>query len=120
MSGWTESTLRGAASWQAFKEGKALFEAGTATVAHATPTGFQGSVRTGNRLLRVSVTIHSPTAIETRCACPTNQATGAVCAHAIAVGLAALRPTAAVPSAPGAATAAPSASCRCWRRSGPG
>ena len=95
MSGWTESTLRGAASWQAFKEGNALFEAGTATVANSTHAGFQGSVRTGNRLVRVSVVVHSATAIETRCACPANQATGAVCAHAIAVGLAALRPAAA-------------------------
>jgi hypothetical protein len=33
MSGWTESMLRGAASWQAFKAGKALFEAGAASVA---------------------------------------------------------------------------------------
>jgi superfamily II DNA or RNA helicase len=99
MCGWTESTLRGAASWQAFKEGKALFEAGAAAVVKTTPGGFQGTVRSGNRLLRVSVSVHSPTAIETRCACPANQATGAVCAHAIAVGLAALQPAAATPVA---------------------
>ena len=109
MTGWTESTLRGAASWQAFKEGKALFEAGTATVAYSTPAGFQGSVRIGNRLVRVSVVIHSPTAIETRCACPANQASGAVCAHAIAVGLAALQPAAAGVASNAPVTAPPSA-----------
>lgn len=109
MTGWTESTLRGAASWQAFKEGKALFEAGTATVANSTPAGFQGSVRTGNRLVRVSVVIHSPTAIETRCACPANQASGAVCAHAIAVGLTALQPAAAGVASNAPVTPQPSA-----------
>ncbi|MEO0016927.1 MAG: hypothetical protein RLZZ522_210, partial [Verrucomicrobiota bacterium] len=99
--------LRGAASWQAFKAGKALFEAGAASVAKTTPTGYQGSVRSGTRLIRVSVAVQSATAIETRCACPENQATGAVCAHAIAVGLAALRPASQTPLAATAALTPP-------------
>ena len=93
MSGWTESTLRGAASWQAFKEGKALCEAGAATAVKSDAAGWQGSVRAGQRLLRVSVRIKSASDFDTRCACPENQSSGALCAHAVAVGLAALRGT---------------------------
>jgi hypothetical protein len=90
MSGWTEQTLRGAASWKAFKEGKSLFEGGAVLDAKAGQSGFQGSVRSGKRPLRVAVSVKSPTDLETRCPCPENQSSGALCAHAVAVGLAAL------------------------------
>ena len=100
MSGWSESTLRGAASWQAFKAGLALCDAGAASVGKSDPNGWQGTVRDGKRLLRVSVRVQSATALETRCACPDNQASGAVCAHAVAVGLAALRGASGLTSQP--------------------
>jgi superfamily II DNA or RNA helicase len=90
MSGWTEATLRGAASWQAFKEGKALFDSGNVTEAKAGQSAWQGVVRVGKRMMRVSVTVKSPTNFDTRCACPDNQRNGAVCSHAVATGLAAL------------------------------
>ena len=90
MSGWTESTLRGAASWQAFKAGKSLCETGSATVVKSDPGGWQGSVRDGQRVLRVSVRVTSGPAFETRCSCPDNQASGALCSHAVALGLTAL------------------------------
>lgn len=93
MIGWTETTLRAAASWQAFKEGKSLLEGGAVTEAQATPSGFQGAVRSGKRLLRVHVAVKTATDLATRCACPQNQATGECCAHAVAVGLAALAGT---------------------------
>lgn len=99
MIAWTEQTLRGAASWKAFKEGKSLFEGGAVIVAKAGQSGFQGSVRSGKRPLRVAVSIKSPTDLETRCACPENQSSGALCAHAVAVGLAALAGKAAKPAA---------------------
>ena len=92
MSGWTEASLRSAASWQAFKEGKSLFESGLVTDAQAGSTGWQGAVKVGSRMLRVSVIAKSPTNIEARCPCSDNQRTGAVCAHAVATGLAALAP----------------------------
>jgi superfamily II DNA or RNA helicase len=99
MSRWTEQTLRGAASWKAFKEGKSLFEGGAVLEAKAGQSGFQGSVRSGKRPLRVAVSIKSATDLETRCACPENQSSGALCAHAVAVGLAALAGKAAKPAA---------------------
>ena len=99
--------MRGAASWQAFKAGKSLSDAGAATVAKSDPSGWQGTVREGQRLLRVSVRVASATAYETRCSCPDNQASGAVCAHAVAVGLSALRGAAVPTSQPPSGSAAP-------------
>ena len=90
MSIWTEESLRAAASWKAFKEGKALFESGAVSEAQAASQGWRGAVRSGNRLIRLSVSAKSPTDIEARCPCPENRATGMLCGHAIAVGLAAL------------------------------
>jgi len=90
MSGWTEATLRAAASWQAFKEGQALFAGGAVAEVQAAQAGWRGAVRAGTRLLRVNVSVKSATDFETRCACPENQASGALCGHAVAVGLAVL------------------------------
>jgi superfamily II DNA or RNA helicase len=94
MTGWTETTLRNAASWQAFKEGKALFDQGAVAMVKSGASGWQGSVKAGSRTFKVSVKVNSPTDLETRCSCPANQSTGQVCAHAVATGLAALRPAA--------------------------
>jgi superfamily II DNA or RNA helicase len=94
MSGWTETTLRAAASWQAFKEGKSLFETGMVAEALAGQMGWQGTVRIGKRMMKVSVAVKSATNFETRCPCPDNQRSGAVCCHAVATGLAAIsKPT---------------------------
>ncbi len=107
MSGWNEKTLRAAASWQAFKEGKSLFDQGAVAAVKTGPSGWQGTVSAGKRPLRVSVTVKSPTDLETRCPCPENQSSGAFCCHAVATGLATLSPAAPVPSpAPAATTAA--------------
>ncbi|MEI7956169.1 MAG: DEAD/DEAH box helicase [Verrucomicrobiota bacterium] len=111
---WTESTLRGAASWQAFKAGQSLCAAGAASVAKSEPGGWQGSVRDGRQQWRVRVRVISPTAIETRCSCPENQASGAVCAHAVAVALAALRDSPAVTNQPPPSRAVPSPVPLAW------
>ena len=90
MSGWNEQTLRAAASWKAFKEGRSLFASGAVIDAKPTTSGWQGSVSSGKRPLRISVTVKSATDLETRCPCPENRATGELCCHAVAAGLAAL------------------------------
>jgi superfamily II DNA or RNA helicase len=95
MTGWTEDTIRKAASWKAFKEGKSLFECDSVTEVKAGSSGWKGAVKGGKRPYRVSVTVKTATDIEARCSCPENQATGEICAHAVAVGLAALSPPAA-------------------------
>lgn len=90
MIDWTEETLRKAASWKAFKEGRGLLDVGAVAEAQTTPTGWRGSVKSGKSAIRVGVTVVSTTDIQTRCSCPLNRATGEICAHAVAVGLAAL------------------------------
>ena len=90
MSGWTEEMLRKAASWQAFKEGKSLFETGMVAEVQAGATGWQGMVKVGKRLMKVSVTAKSATDLDTRCPCADNQRSGSVCCHAVATGLAML------------------------------
>ncbi|NJM36483.1 MAG: DEAD/DEAH box helicase family protein [Akkermansiaceae bacterium] len=100
MSGWTETTLRAAASWQAFKEGKSLFETGMVADVLAGGSGWQGTVRMGKRLMKVSVAVKSATNFETRCPCPDNQRSGAVCCHAVATGLAAISKPPEKPAAP--------------------
>lgn len=90
MSGWTEETIRKAAAWQAFKEGKSLFESGMVTEAKAGQAGWQGSVKVGKRTLKVIVLVKSATHIDARCPCADNQRSGAVCCHAVATGLATL------------------------------
>jgi superfamily II DNA or RNA helicase len=108
MSGWNEQTLRAAASWKAFKEGKALFECGAVTEAKAGQTGWRGTVSSGKRPIRVSVTVKSATDLETRCSCPESQASGEFCKHAVATGLATLAGTThAAPSPPTVSKAAP-------------
>jgi superfamily II DNA or RNA helicase len=90
MTAWTEQTLRVAASWKAFKEGAALLAGGLVSDAKRTSAGWQGTISSSRRPIRVSVTVRSATDLETRCSCPENRATGGFCAHAVASGLAVL------------------------------
>ena len=54
MADWNETTLRSAASWKAFKEGKSLFENGAVTVAKKDGDSWSGTVRDGKRLLKAA------------------------------------------------------------------
>ena len=103
MSGWTEETLRKAASWQAYKEGRALLESGAVAEAKVTAAGWRGSVRSGGKLLRVAATVKSATDIDVHCACPENRRSGALCGHAVATGLAALAEQQSAAASPAAA-----------------
>ena len=107
VTGWNEETLRKAASWKAFKEGKALFDGGAVIEAKAGSSSYQGAVRGGKRPFRVSVSVRSATDLDARCSCPENQASGAICGHAVAVGLAALAGGPARTAAPAPAPVAP-------------
>jgi superfamily II DNA or RNA helicase len=90
MNGLTEDTLRKAAAWQAFKEGKSLFDTGMVADVQAGATGWKGTVNVGKRLMKVSVTVKSATDLDTRCPCADNQRSGSFCCHAVATGLATL------------------------------
>ena len=99
MIEWKESELQAAAGWKAFKDGKALFEGGFVAQAKSSPDGWTGSVREGKRVLRLGVKAAPGGRFEARCACPENQATGALCAHAVATGLSLLKPGTSQPAA---------------------
>ena len=109
MADWNETTLRSAASWKAFKEGKGLFENGAVTAAKKSDDSWSGSVRDGKRLLKAAVKVISANNLEARCGCPDNQSTGALCAHAVAAGLAALGQSSAAPVTKVAQAVAPPA-----------
>lgn len=87
MPDWSESTLKSAAGWKAFKDGKSLLDAGQVVQAKSSPDGWTGSVKAGSRLIRLGVKVPSPGHFDVKCSCPENQATGMICAHAVATGL---------------------------------
>lgn len=90
MTVWTEATIRTAASWQSFKEGKALFDSGAVSESKVGQMGWHGAVRVGKRVFRCTVVVKTATNLDTHCPCQENQRTGALCGHAVAAGLAAL------------------------------
>ena len=108
MSDWSESWLRDAAGWRAVKEGRALFAAGRVEQAAVEGDTCRGAIRESKGLRRIVVRQVSRHDVEARCGCPENRATGALCAHAVAVVLAAIRQPAIstpAPAAPQPATA---------------
>lgn len=103
MPNWTESDLKAASGWKAFKDGKSLFESGQISQAKSSPEGWTGAVKAGSRLIRHSVKVPAPGHFEVKCSCPENQTTGAICAHAVATGLSLVTQRSTV-SAPGSAS----------------
>jgi len=85
-----EQGLSSAAGWKAMKEGRALLAAGKVESVSGEGDRVIGILSEGPRKRRVSLTINSRTHIETRCGCPTNASSGAMCGHAVAVLLAKL------------------------------
>jgi superfamily II DNA or RNA helicase len=87
----TEDWVRGLTGWKPFKDGKALVE----LVSGFKRTGeiVQGTLKEGRLTLRPTVKIAGPSDVRVQCGCAEHRATGGVCAHAVAVLLAALAPT---------------------------
>lgn len=92
MPALDEASLRRAASWQDFKEAQALLAAGAVVSSEITHDGWRGSVKQGNRVLRITVIARTPTWFDAKCPCPANQREGNFCPHAIAAGLHLLAP----------------------------
>ncbi len=115
MSEWTEEILRKAAAWQAFKEGKSLLDSGMVVETKAGTHGWQGTVRMGKRLMKVSVVVKSPTYLDTSCPCSDNQRSGAVCCHAVATGLATLKPPVVASEKPAQPLTLPPPAASAWQ-----
>lgn len=108
----SEDLLRKACAWKAFKQGRELFAAGAVVEAAECEGGWRGAVRDGRKLLRLRVEVRGPGDIEAHCGCPANQASGEICGHAVAVGLALGRPR---PMPAAEQTAPTDRSVPCWR-----
>lgn len=96
----TEKLLSSAGGWQAFREARALFEAGAVIDSSYSATVLRGSVRAGGKILRCGLHIHSATDMQNLCTCPDSLRRGIICAHSIAAGLHVLRPGRGTGSAP--------------------
>ncbi len=98
----TEKLLAEAGGWAAMKEARAIHAAGRVMEAAYVPPELRGRVRGGEVEYRAGLSIRSRTDIENTCTCPESHRRGLVCAHSLAVGLAVLKPLAAVapPSLP--------------------
>ena len=88
MSGWTEQRLRREASWQAFKEGRSLFERGRVGELKFGPELVTATVAVGKR--RYRTVVRTGDRLEVECQCPENRRSGEVCPHGVAVALASM------------------------------
>lgn len=88
----TEKLLGEAGGWQAMKHARALREMGRVVSAHYAPPLLKGVVRDGAAEYRAGLKIKSRMDIENICTCRDSRERGVICAHSLAVGLAAIRP----------------------------
>lgn len=107
----TEKLLSSAAGWQVMPEARRLHGAGRVSGASYDPPVLKGLVRDGARTFAAGLRITSSTDVENLCSCRIARAEGRICAHSVAVGLAALRP-ARTPAAPEPARVRPDAGAR--------
>ena len=80
--------------WKEMKEARAIHGAGRASDASYHDGVLEGVVQEGKKILKVRMEIVSRTNIENRCPCFRARRDGIICAHALAVGLEVLEPTA--------------------------
>lgn len=84
----TQKLLVNAGGWPAMKNAQALQKADRVSGAEYNPPVLSGIVREGNRKLRSGLRVKSASDIENLCTCRESRAWGAICPHALAVGLA--------------------------------
>ncbi|MGF1656489.1 MAG: DEAD/DEAH box helicase [Verrucomicrobiales bacterium] len=88
---YTPKLLADAAGWQVSKEGKSLAERGAVTELRWEKPWLRGTVGVGGRAYAVKLKpSHKALHFEAACACPSARRDGVVCAHAAALGHAAL------------------------------
>src|SRR6478735_6981588 len=87
----SEKLLVDAGGWSAIKEARAILSAGRVTEANYVPPNLLGRVRGSETEYRAGLRILSKTNIENTCTCPDSRRRGLICAHSLAVGLAALK-----------------------------
>jgi superfamily II DNA or RNA helicase len=88
----TERFLSDAGGWQALKQARALHEMGRVLEATYDPPLLQGRVREGENELKSGLRILSASKVENLCTCRMSRRDGMICPHALAVGLAWIKP----------------------------
>lgn len=106
----TERFLSDAGGWQALKQARAIHDLGRVSEVTYEPPLLQGRVREGETELKSGLRILSPSNVENLCTCRTSRRDGMICSHALAVGLAWIKPKPA--AAPAAARPAASGTAR--------
>jgi superfamily II DNA or RNA helicase len=88
----TEKLLVDIGGWPAFGRAKGLHSAGVVSEATFDGTVLRGRIRQGEKFFFSGLRIVSARDIENLCSCRESQMRGLICDHAMAVGLAILRP----------------------------
>lgn len=92
--------------WPALKEARGLVERGRVTAVERDGARITGRVQGAEKSYDARILLGERVAsVEVKCTCPESRRSGQVCAHALAVGLTALKP-ATVPVTPSSTTAA--------------
>ncbi len=92
----TEKLLVSLGGWPAFGRAKGLHDAGAVSEATYDPPLLKGKIRQGGKTFLSGLKITSSSDIENLCPCRDSRQRGIICEHALAIGLAVLRPKAAV------------------------
>jgi len=81
--------LMDVAGWKAVKEGGLIYESGAVSAVQLKGDLVRGRVRIGRKTLAAGLKVHSPSDIDNLCHCLESQRSGTICAHSVAVALAA-------------------------------
>ncbi|MGE4488263.1 MAG: SNF2 helicase associated domain-containing protein [Kiritimatiellales bacterium] len=88
---FTQKMLQDWAGWKAFRDGKTLFERGVVDKVEYDHPFISGELAVGIRGMRSKFELTSDGLVENHCPCRDNQERGLICAHLVALGMAALR-----------------------------
>ncbi len=96
----TEKFLVSMCGWPVFKEARAIRAAGRVSEAAYEPPVLKGKISSDGKTFLAGLKFRSATDVENLCPCRDSRARGIICAHAVAVGLEVLNPSASKPSVP--------------------
>ncbi|MEI6035148.1 MAG: SNF2-related protein [Verrucomicrobiae bacterium] len=90
----TEKFLVAMCGWPVFKEARSIRAAGRVSEASYEPPVLKGKISSDGKLFLSGLMIRGATDVENICPCRDSRARGIICAHAVAVGLEVLNPSA--------------------------
>ncbi len=88
---FTQKILQDWAGWKQFRDGKTLFERGVVEKVEYTHPVVSGEMAIGMRGLRTKFEILPDGFVDNHCPCRENQERGLICAHLVALGMAAIQ-----------------------------